>query len=140
MKNYGFTIWFTGLPSAGKSTLARMFHETLDEAGLHAEILDGDEVRQRLANGLGYTKEDRDENIRRIAYVSKLLPRVGAIAIVAAIFPYRESSDQARTEIGHFVEIYVECPLQVCMNRDVKELYAKASKGEINNNKNTASN
>ncbi|MDT7040987.1 adenylyl-sulfate kinase [Candidatus Nitronereus thalassa] len=133
MKNTGFTIWFTGLPSAGKSTLARVLHEILDEAGLPVEILDGDEVRQRLTKGLGFTKEDRDENIRRIAFVSKLLTRVGAIAIVAAISPYRESRERAKAEIGNFLEVYVECPLQVCMKRDVKGLYAKASRGEIEN-------
>jgi len=133
MKRYGFTIWFTGLPSAGKSTLSRLLHETFDEAGLTAEILDGDEVRQRLTRDLGFTKEDREENIRRIAYVSKLLTRVGAIAIVAAISPYRESRNLARAEIGNFIEVYVECPLQTCMERDVKGLYAKAKRGEIEN-------
>jgi len=133
MKRYGFTIWFTGLPSAGKSTLSRLLHETFDEAGLTAEILDGDEVRQRLTRDLGFTKEDREENIRRIAYVSKLLTRVGAIAIVAAISPYRESRNLARAEIGNFIEVYVECPLQTCMERDVKGLYAKAKRGEIKN-------
>jgi len=133
MRNHGFTIWFTGLPSAGKSTLARLLQETFEEAGLSVAILDGDEVRQRLTKGLGFTKEDREENIRRIAYVSKLLTQVGAIAIVAAISPYQRSRDRARAEIGNFIEVYVECPLQTCMNRDVKGLYAKAQKGEIKN-------
>lgn len=133
MKSLGFTIWFTGLPSAGKSTLARLLHEMFDEAGLGNAILDGDEVRQRLTKGLGFTKADREENIRRIAYVSKLLTKVGAISIVAAISPYRESRSRARAEIGNFIEVHVDCPLQICIDRDVKGLYAKASRGEIEN-------
>ena len=133
MRRQGFTVWFTGLPSSGKTTLSRLLHKELDELGLAAEVLDGDEVRQRLTKGLGFTKEGRDENIRRIAYVAKLLTRVGGIAITAAISPYRELRDLARAEIGSFVEVYVNCPLQVCMQRDVKGLYAKALKGEIPN-------
>ena len=133
MRRQGFTVWFTGLPSSGKTTLSRLLHKELDELGLAAEVLDGDEVRQRLTKGLGFTKEGRDENIRRIAYVAKLLTRVGGIAITAAISPYRELRDLARAEIGSFVEVHVNCPLQVCMQRDVKGLYAKALKGEIPN-------
>ena len=133
MKQRGFTVWFTGLPSSGKSTLARLLQQTLDEIGIASEILDGDEIRQRLTKGLGFSKEDRDENIRRIAYVSKLITRVGGVAIVAAISPYQELRDRARIEIGEFVEVYVQCPLQICMQRDVKGLYAKAVKGEIGN-------
>lgn len=133
MRRQGFTVWFTGLPSSGKTTLSRLLHKELDELGLAAEVLDGDEVRQRLTKGLGFTKEGRDENIRRIAYVAKLLTRVGGVAITAAISPYRELRDLARAEIGSFVEVHVNCPLQVCMQRDVKGLYAKAIKGEIPN-------
>lgn len=133
MKHQGFTVWFTGLPSSGKSTLASLLHRELEEIGLPTEILDGDEVRQRLTKGLGFSREDREENIRRIAYVSKLLTRVGAVAITAAISPYREMRERARTEIGSFIEVYVNCPLQVCMNRDVKGLYAKAVRGEVLN-------
>jgi len=133
MKRHGFTVWFTGLPSSGKSTLASLLHTELDEIGLSAEVLDGDEMRQRLTKGLGFTKEGRDENISRIAYVAKLLTRVGAVAITAAISPYKDLRDLARAEIGNFVEVYVNCPLQVCMQRDVKGLYAKALKGEIAN-------
>jgi adenylylsulfate kinase len=96
-------------------------------------MLDGDEIRQRLCKDLGFSKEGRDENIRRIAYVSKLLTRVGGIAIVAAISPYRESRDRARMEIGDFVEVFVDCPLPVCMERDVKGLYLRANRGEIKN-------
>jgi adenylylsulfate kinase len=133
MKHQGFTVWFTGLPSSGKSTLASLLHRELVEIGLPTEILDGDEVRQRLTKGLGFSREDREENIRRIAYVSKLLTRVGAVAITAAISPYQEMRDRARIDIGSFIEVYVNCPLQVCMSRDVKGLYAKAVRGEILN-------
>ncbi len=133
MKQQGFAVWFTGLPSSGKSTLARMLQMELDEAGFAVEVLDGDEVRKRLTKGLGFSREDRDENIRRIAYVAKLLTRVGAVAITAAISPYQESRERARAEIGNFVEIYVDCPLSVCMQRDVKGLYAKAVRGEVPN-------
>lgn len=133
MRRQGFTVWLTGIPSAGKSTLARLLHQALDEVGFPVEVLDGDEVRQRLTKGLGFSKEDREENISRIGYVAKLLARVGAVAIVAAISPYRESRDRIRTEIGNFVEVYVLCPLNVCMQRDGKGLYAKALRGEIAN-------
>ena len=95
--------------------------------------LDGDEVRQRLAKGLEFSKEDRDENIRRIAYVAKLITRVGGVAIAAAISPYQGSRERARTEIGNFMEVYVHCPLHICMQRGVKGLYAKAVRGEISN-------
>ena len=133
MRQKGFTIWFTGLPSSGKSTLARLVQQALDEVGLDVVVLDGDEIRQRLSKDLGFSKEGREENIRRIAYVAKLLTRIGGIAIVAAISPYRESRDRARMEIGDFVEVFVDCPLPVCMQRDVKGLYLKANRGEIKN-------
>jgi len=131
MKQQGFAVWFTGLPSSGKTTLARMLQRELDEAGFAVEVLDGDEVRQRLTRGLGFSREDRDENIRRISYVAKLLTKVGGVAITAAISPYQESRERARAEIGNFVEVYVHCPLHVCMQRDVRGLYAKAVRGEI---------
>ena len=133
MRQKGFTIWFTGLPSSGKSTLARLVQQALDEVGLAVVVLDGDEIRQRLSKDLGFSKEGRDENIRRIAYVSKLLTRIGGVAIVAAISPYRGARDRARMEIGDFVEVFVDCPLPVCMQRDVKGLYLRANRGEINN-------
>ncbi len=133
MKQQGFAVWFTGLPSSGKSTLARMLQRALDEAGFAVEVLDGHEVRQRLTKGLGFSKEDRDENIRRISYVAKLVTKVGGVAITAAISPYQESRARARAEIGNFVEVYVDCPLCVCMQRDVKGLYAKAVRGEVPN-------
>lgn len=129
----GCAVWFTGLPSAGKSTLARLLKGELDCRNVPSEVLDGDEVRQRLTRGLGFSKEDRDENIRRIAYVAKLLSRNGVIAITAAISPYRMVRDEARDEIKRFVEIYVKCPLEVCIARDVKGLYRRALAGEIQN-------
>jgi adenylyl-sulfate kinase len=133
MEQRGFTVWFTGLPCSGKSTLARALEQQLRSRDLPVEVLDGDEVRQRLTKGLGFSKVDRDENIRRIAYVAKLLTRVGAVAIVAAVSPYREIRDEARAEIGNFVEVSVRCSLEECMRRDVKGMYAKALGGEIPN-------
>jgi adenylyl-sulfate kinase len=129
----GFTIWFTGLPSSGKSTLARMLEDVLKDKGFHAEVMDGDEVRLRLSKGLGFSKEDRDENIRRIAYVAKVITRCGAVAITCAISPYREVRSEAREEIGRFVEVYVKCDLGECIRRDAKGLYRKALSGEIKN-------
>ncbi len=127
----GFAIWFTGLSGAGKSTLANILVDRLQAMGRRVELLDGDEVRKNLSSGLGFSKEDRDANIRRIAFVAKLLSRNGVIAITAAISPYRAIRDEARGEIRNFVEIFVDCPLNVCEERDVKGLYAKARSGEI---------
>ena len=129
----GFVIWFTGLPSAGKSTLARLLEGMLCQSGQRVEVLDGDEIRQRLNRDLGFSKGDRDENIRRIAFVAKLLAKNGVIAITAAISPYREVRDEARNEIGRFVEIYVKCSLEICIERDVKGLYHRALAGEVSN-------
>ncbi|HEX6791093.1 MAG TPA: adenylyl-sulfate kinase [Candidatus Krumholzibacteria bacterium] len=127
----GFTLWFTGLSGAGKSTLARRIEEMLLERGMHVEVLDGDEVRENLSKGLGFSKEDRDTNIRRIGFVAKLLSRNGVVAITAAISPYREVRDEMRKAIGRFVEVYVEAPIDVLAERDVKGLYKKALAGEI---------
>jgi len=127
----GFTLWFTGLPSSGKSTLARRVEDVLLERGLRVEVLDGDEVRENLSKGLGYSKEDRDTNIRRIGFVARLLSRNGVVAITAAISPYRDVRDEVRRAIGRFVEVYVECPIDVLKERDVKGLYKKALAGEI---------
>lgn len=127
----GFTLWFTGLSGAGKSTLATMVAERLREAGRRVELLDGDEIRKNLSQGLGFSKADRDANILRIAFVARLLSRNGVVAISAAISPYREIRDQARAEIARFVEVYVDCPIDVCEQRDVKGLYKKARAGEI---------
>jgi adenylyl-sulfate kinase len=127
----GFTLWFTGLPSSGKSTLARRVEEILLERGMYVEVLDGDEVRENLSKGLGYSKEDRDTNIRRIGFVARLLTRNGVVAITAAISPYREVRDELRRAIGRFVEVYVDCPLEVLKERDVKGMYRRALAGEI---------
>ena len=133
MNQEGFTIWFTGLPGSGKSTLAQHLKEHFKNMDLASEILDGDEIRTRLTKDLGYTRTDREENIRRIAYVAKLINRVGGIAITAAISPYQTSRTEARSEIQNFVEVFVQCPLEVCIQRDPKGLYAKARRGEILN-------
>ena len=129
----GFVVWLTGLPRSGKTTLARGLDEELTQRGHNVEVLDGDEVRERLTKGLGYSKEDRDENIRRIYFVAQLLARNGVAVIVAAISPYREARDEARHRIGRFVEVYVRCSLEECIKRDYKGHYAKTLKGEIAN-------
>jgi len=131
MHQHGVTIWFTGLSGAGKSTIARALAEQLRARGHNLELLDGDVVRQNLTKGLGFSKEDRDENIRRIGFVAHLLTRNGTIAIVSAISPYRAVREEVRQRIGHFVEVYVSTPLAVCEARDVKGLYRKARSGEI---------
>ncbi len=127
----GFTIWLTGLSGAGKSTLARALEQALRDRQRHVEVLDGDEVRENLSKGLGFSKEDRDTNIRRIAYVARLVSRSGGVAITAAISPYRGIRDEARAQIGPFVEVFVRCPLDVLIKRDTKGLYARALRGEI---------
>ncbi len=133
MEHRGFTLWFTGLSGAGKTTVARLVEQALRERGMKVEVLDGDVVRTHLSKGLGFSKEDRDENIRRIGFVCKLLSRNGVVAIAAAISPYRETRDCVRRDIGDFVEVYVKCPLEVCIARDTKGLYRKAMVGEIPN-------
>lgn len=133
MANVGFTIWFTGLSGAGKSTLSNILDERLRERGRNVEILDGDVVRTHLSKGLGFSREDRDTNIKRIAFVCSLLTRNGVACISAAIAPYREARDWARQEIGNFVEVYVKCPLEVCRERDVKGLYKLVDEGKIKN-------
>jgi adenylylsulfate kinase len=127
----GAVIWFTGLSGSGKTTVAHIVEEQLLDAGVPVEVLDGDVVRENLSKGLGFSKEDRDTNIRRIAFVAHLLQRNGVFVITAAISPYREIRDEARAMIRDFVEVYCECPLEVCEERDVKGLYAKARAGEI---------
>lgn len=133
MATEGFVVWFTGLPSAGKSTLARLLEGALRRRGWPVEVLDGDEVRLRLTKGLGFSREDRDENIRRISFVARLLARHGVATITAAISPYRGAREEARREIGRFVEVYVQCALDTCVQRDVKGLYRRALAGEITN-------
>jgi len=127
----GFTLWFTGMSGAGKSTISRALELRLRERGAKVEVLDGDVVRTHLSKGLGFSKEDRDINIRRIGFVCELLSRNGVIAIAAAISPYRAVREEVRARIPNFVEIYVECPIEVLADRDVKGLYKRALAGEI---------
>ncbi|MFN0170901.1 MAG: adenylyl-sulfate kinase [Bryobacteraceae bacterium] len=127
----GFTLWFTGLSGAGKSTISRMIEERFRANNAKVEVLDGDVVRTHLSKGLGFSKEDRDENIRRIGFVCELLSRNEVIAVVAAISPYRAVREEVRSRIANFVEVYVECPIDVLAERDVKGLYKKAMAGEI---------
>ena len=128
----GFTLWFTGLSGAGKTTVSKLVEEELGERRQRLEILDGDVVRENLSKGLGFSKEDRDTNIRRIAFVADLLSRNGVPVITAAISPYRELRDEARELMGHrFIEVYVNASVEVCAERDVKGLYEKAFAGEI---------
>jgi adenylyl-sulfate kinase len=127
----GFTLWLTGMSGAGKSTAARLLEQRLRALEAKVEVLDGDVVRTYLSKGLGFSKEDRDENIRRIGFVCELLSRNGVIAIAAAISPYRDVRQQVRTRIPNFVEVYMECPVDVLVSRDVKGLYQKALAGQI---------
>ena len=131
MANTGFTIWFTGLSGAGKSTLSEIIEKRLHDRGRNVEVLDGDVVRTHLSKGLGFSREDRDTNIKRIAFVCSLLTRNGVVCISAAIAPYREARDWARKEIGNFVEVYVKCPIEVCRQRDVKGLYKLVDEGKL---------
>jgi adenylylsulfate kinase len=129
----GVTIWFTGLSGAGKTTISRAVEKELKSYGYRVEILDGDIVRQHLTKGLGFSKEDRDENIRRVGFVANLLTRNQVIVLVSAISPYREIRQEVRQQIVNFVEVYVNAPIEVCEQRDVKGLYKKARAGEIKN-------
>src|SRR4051795_11795496 len=128
----GFTLWFTGLSGAGKTTISEIVERELRDRGSRVEVLDGDVVRENLSKGLGFSKEDRDTNIRRIAFVADLLSRNGVPVITAAISPYREIRDEAREMMGQrFIEVYIEASVEACAERDVKGLYEKAFKGEI---------
>ncbi len=133
MNRPGFTLWFTGLPASGKTTLAALVERALRDRGLKVELLDGDEVRAALSPSLGFSKADRDTHIRRVGYLCKLLSRNGVVAIVAAISPYREIREEVRKAVGAFVEVYVCCPVEVCRRRDGKGLYERAFRGEITN-------
>ena len=134
MSNQGFILWFTGLSGAGKSTLAQFLTPLLRERGVAVEVLDGDEVRTNLSKGLGFSKEDRDTNIRRIGYVANLLARNGVCSMTAAISPYTEIRQEVRDMCdATFVEVYVEAPLEVVEERDTKGLYKKAREGVIKN-------
>jgi adenylylsulfate kinase len=127
----GFVVWFTGLSGAGKSTLAEALAPELRATGRRVELLDGDIVRTHLSSGLTFSREDRDTNVARIAFVAHLLARNGVIVLVAAISPFREARENARRTIGDFVEVHVAPPLGECIKRDVKGLYKKALAGEI---------
>ena len=128
----GAVIWFTGLSGSGKTTVAHIVEEQLLDAGVPVEVLDGDVVRENLSKGLGFSKEDRDTNIRRIAFVANLLSRNGVPVITAAISPYREIRNEAREMMdSRFIEAYVKASVEACEERDVKGLYAKARAGEI---------
>jgi adenylyl-sulfate kinase len=129
--NSGCTLWFTGLSGSGKSTLSQLVASRLRALGARVEVLDGDITRTLLCQGLGFSREDREENIRRIGFVCELLSRNGVIAIAAAISPYRASRDELRKRIPNFVEIHMNCPVEVLIERDVKGLYKKALSGEI---------
>ncbi len=133
MTQRGVTLWFTGLSGAGKTTISNALEIVLRERGCKLERLDGDIVRENLTKGLGFSKEDRDINIRRIGFVAHLLTRNGVMVLVSAISPYRAIRQEVRETIGDFVEVYVNAPLNVCESRDVKGLYARARAGEIKN-------
>ena len=128
----GFTLWFTGLSGAGKTTISEIVEKELRDRVGNVEVLDGDIVRTNLSKGLGFSREDRDTNILRIGFVANLLTRNGVAVIVSAISPYKEARDQVRRDIGDdFIEVFVDCPVEVCAERDVKGLYKKAYAGEI---------
>lgn len=129
----GFTIWFTGLSGSGKSTISAILTQELRDRGLKVEVLDGDVVRTHLSKGLGFSKEDRDTNIRRIGWVCEVLTRNDVVSIAAAISPYRAVREEVREQIGRFVEVYMDCSIETLAERDVKGLYRKALNGEIGN-------
>ncbi len=131
MSQQGFTIWLTGLSGAGKTTIGLALEGELRARGLNTERLDGDTVREGLTRDLGFSKEDRDRNIERVSFVAKLLSRNGVAVIASFISPYREARDKVRQQATNFIEVYVYAPLEVCAQRDVKGLYAKALAGEI---------
>jgi adenylylsulfate kinase len=134
MQQQGFVIWFTGLSGAGKTTISRILEERLRAAGHNVESLDGDVVRTNLSKGLGFSREDRDTNIRRIGFVAHLLARNGVAVICSAISPYRSTRAEVRALIGddNFIEVYADCPIEICATRDGKvEMYEKARRGEL---------
>jgi adenylylsulfate kinase len=134
MRNNGIVIWMTDLSGSGKSTIANHLKNILLDRSINVEVLDGDEIRQHLSPGLGYTKQDRDRHIRRLGFIANLLSRHGVIVIVAAISPYRSIRAEVRSMVSsEFLEVYINCPIEVCEQRDVKGLYQAAKAGEIKN-------
>ena len=133
MQHCVVTLWFTGLSGSGKTTISQALEAKLRAAGVKLEVLDGDIVRTNLTKGLGFSKEDRDENVRRIGFVSHLLTRNGVIVLVSAISPYRDVREQVRQRVGDFIEVYANASVEVCESRDVKGLYKRARSGEIKN-------
>lgn len=129
----GMTIWITGLSGAGKTTIAQLVEAELRKLGQRAEVLDGDIVRTNLCKDLGFSREDRERNIERIGFVCQLLSRNGIVPIVAAISPYRQAREEVRGKIGHFIEVYCKCSLEVLICRDTKGLYRKALEGKVLN-------
>ncbi len=127
----GFVVWFTGLPGSGKTAIARELEKRLAAKGIPTEILDGDEVRKWLSPEAGFSREDRERHIKRVAHVSKLLAKHGVAVLVSLVSPYRSVRDYARKLIGDFVEVYVKCSLETCIKRDPKGLYKRALAGEI---------
>ena len=131
MKQQGVVVWFTGFSGAGKSTIAEALTEKLRFEGYQLEVLDGDEIRENLTKDLGFSKEDRDTNIRRIGFVAKLLARNGVIVLVPVISPYRTIREEMRANIANFIEVFVNAPISVCEERDVKGLYKQVRAGKI---------
>jgi len=129
----GFTAWFTGLPCCGKTTIAKEVVKLLKDKGYKVEHLDGDIVRKDLTSELGFSKKDRNENIKRVTFVAKLLTRNNVAVMATFVSPYKKVREKSRKEIGNFVEIYVKCPVEECIKRDVKGMYKKALAGEIKN-------
>jgi adenylylsulfate kinase len=127
----GFVVWLTGLPGSGKTTIARQLEPELRKLGWPVEVLDGDEIRQNLSKGLGFSRNDRETHLKRVTYVAKLLSRNGVAVIAAFISPYQEIREYARKETTNFLEVYVKCSLETCAKRDPKGLYKKASAGQI---------
>jgi len=132
-RSSAYTIWFTGLPSSGKSTIAALLAKRLKKNKIPVEVLDGDVIRKNLWSNLGFTKKDRIINLKRAVFLTKLLTRNGITTIVSFVSPYRSVRSYARKQLKHFIEVYVKCPLQVCIKRDKKGLYKKALKGEVSN-------
>jgi adenylylsulfate kinase len=130
-KHQGFTIWFTGLPCCGKTTIADQVAAILKKKNYLVERLDGDLIRQNFSSDLSFSKKDRDENIRRATFLAKMLSRNNVVVLASFVSPYRKQRKRARKEIKNFVEVYVRCPVKICMKRDVKGMYRKAMEGKI---------